>query len=93
MLAKGAVDEARLPRIAETIRRNALAQKRLVDDMLDLSAFVAGRVRLTTESLPIGEPVQAACEVVEPAAKARRIRIDIAVPSLPVCADRLRLQP
>ena len=92
MLAKGAVDEARLPRIAGTIRRNALAQKRLVDDMLDLSAFVAGRVRLTTESLPIGTSVQAACEVVEPAAKARRIRIDIDVPSLRVCADRLRLQ-
>ena len=92
MLLKGMVEPDRVHQIAATIKRNAEVQQRLVDDMLDLSAFIAGRVRLAQEPVTIDDPVQAACEVVKPAADAKRILLDIAVPPLPVRGDRTRLQ-
>jgi signal transduction histidine kinase len=92
MLLKGPSDAARVRRIAETIQRNAAVQHRLVDDMLDLSAFVAGRMRMAPEAVPIAEPLQAACEVVKPAADAKRVRLTLRPADATVHGDRTRLQ-
>jgi len=92
MLLKGAVEQTRFIKIAGTIHRNARAQQRLIDDMLDMSAFVAGRIRMHTEPLALDEPIQAACEVVKPAGDAKHVRISVSVPPVVVSGDRTRLQ-
>ena len=92
MLLKGAVEADRVRHIAEIIKRNAAAQQRLVEDMLDLSTFVSGRMRISAESLLIGESVHAACEVVKPAAEAKHLRLVAAVPAARIIGDKMRLQ-
>jgi len=92
MLLKGAVDPERVRHIAEILKRNAEVQHRLVEDMLDLSTFVSGRMRMAAESVLIGESVQAACEVVKPAADAKHVRLIAAVPPMRVIGDKMRLQ-
>ena len=92
MLMQGAVVPDRFLRVAETIHRNAEAQQRIVEDMLDVSAFVAGRVRMQPEPLTLDQPVEAACQIVRPAADAKQVRLEISVPAFPVRGDRTRLQ-
>jgi PAS domain S-box-containing protein len=92
MLLKGAVEPERMRHIAAIIKRNATAQQRLVEDMLDLSTFVSGRMRIAAESLLVAESVQAACEVVRPAAEAKHVRLVTAVPPARVIGDKMRLQ-
>ena len=92
MLERGAIADERIPRTLEVIRRNAEVQQRLVDDMLDLSAFISGRARLELTRLPLREPVDAACESAAPAARAKGVKLHVAVPEVIVAGDRTRLQ-
>jgi len=92
MLLKGAVEPERVHHIAEVIKRNATVQQRLVEDMLDLSTFVSGRMRIAAESLAIADPVHSACDVVRPAAEAKHVRLVAAVAPARVIGDRMRLQ-
>jgi PAS domain S-box-containing protein len=92
MLTKSVADPSRFAKIAETIRRNAQVQQRLVEDMLDLSIFLSGRVRIDAEHLTIDQPVKAACDTVQPAAQAKRVRLDVSVPASPIVGDLTRLQ-
>lgn len=92
MLVKGAVDVNRTREVAATIHRNADAQLHLVDDMLDVSAFVAGRLRLSIESLSIADVVSGARDVVAPAAEAKRVALQVTVPPIGIRGDRARLQ-
>jgi signal transduction histidine kinase len=78
--------------VLETIRRNAEAQKQVVDDMLDISAFIAGRVRVAMEVMAVREPIEEACQAIKPAADAKRLTIRVAVPAVLVRGDRNRLQ-
>jgi PAS domain S-box-containing protein len=93
MLLEGAVAPERAPDALAAVRRNAEAQKRIVDDMLDVSAFIAGRVQLTYEPIDVEVPIRSAIEVLEPAAAAKRIALslDSSGPAL-VLGDRARLQ-
>jgi PAS domain S-box-containing protein len=93
MLLEGAVAPERVKHALAAIRRNAEAQHRIVDDMLDVSAFIAGRVQLVCEPVDVELPIRAAIEVIEPAAVAKRIHISVhsAGQSL-VLGDRARLQ-
>jgi len=60
----------------DTIDRNARAQARLIEDILDFSRINAGNLRLNVRALNLGEVLRAAIEVVRPAADARGVRID-----------------
>ena len=77
----------------ETIERNATAQARLIEDILDVSRIVAGRLRLSTRRVYPGPIVRAALEVVRPAAEAKLVRIetriDAEVGTLEADPDRL----
>jgi PAS domain S-box-containing protein len=75
-----------------TIRRNAEVQKQVVDDMLDVSAFIAGRVRIAVEELPLAEPIEAACKAIQPGADAKHLTVRVTLPDVQVRADRNRLQ-
>ncbi|WP_394836355.1 ATP-binding protein [Pendulispora rubella] len=86
------------PTVAEkglqTILRNAQAQITIVDDMLDMSRIIAGKMRLELQSIDLGAIVRDAVEVVRPAAEARDIRLDIDSIESPAAlvGDGVRLQ-
>ena len=77
-----------------TILRNATAQTRLVEDILDVARIASGKLRLAMSRVDLAAAVRAALEAVRPAAAARRIRIveDIAPDLGAVYGDLDRLQ-
>jgi PAS domain S-box-containing protein len=60
----------------EVIERNARAQVQLVDDLLDLSRILAGRVRLDVQRLALVDVVRGAVESAFPAAQAKGVRLE-----------------
>ncbi|OON63141.1 hypothetical protein B0920_06965 [Massilia sp. KIM] len=75
LLLQGFRDEAMLRRGLETIERNARAQSQLIEDMLDMSRLIAGKVRVEAKPIAPGEFVLAAVETARPAAMAKRIQL------------------
>jgi PAS domain S-box-containing protein len=59
----------------ETIERNARAQTRIIDDLLDMSRIISGKVRLDVQPLDLSSVVVAALDTVRPAADAKGIRV------------------
>jgi signal transduction histidine kinase len=94
MLLHGARDEATLRRGLQTIERNARAQARLIDDLLDMSKIVSGKVRLEPERIWPASFIHAAVETVRPAALAKQIALDARLDSRagPVLGDSNRMQ-
>jgi signal transduction histidine kinase/ActR/RegA family two-component response regulator len=76
MLGMGALDAAQQARAIETIERNAVVQQRIIEDILDVSRIVTGKIRLEMSSIELLPAVQAAIESVGPAAVARGVRVD-----------------
>jgi PAS domain S-box-containing protein len=94
MLHTNAIPPDKRARAIEIIERNAAAQNRLVEDLLDISRITTGKVRLETQPVFVITPLQEALESVRPAAEAKRIKIEIeADPFTPrVNGDPNRLQ-
>jgi signal transduction histidine kinase len=86
-------DETRRKALA-SIARNAQAQTRVIEDLVDVSRIVAGKLHLRFERLDLRGPVDAAVEVVRPSADARGLQLVVSSPPLPciVDGDRDRLQ-
>jgi PAS domain S-box-containing protein len=59
------------------IERNARAQATIIQDLLDMSAIISGKVRLAVERLDLAMVVRAAAETAAPAAQAREIALDL----------------
>ena len=73
------------PADAETVRegidvigRNAALQSRLIEDILDVSRIVAGKIRIAAAPVDLRVPIDAAVETVRTSAAAKAITIDIA---------------
>jgi signal transduction histidine kinase len=62
MLVNQQVDQEKVPAALAMIERNAQAQKQLVDDLLDVSAIVSGRLRLEPRDIDLAEVVRAAID-------------------------------
>lgn len=62
----------------EVIERNAASQLRLVEDLLDMARVMSGKLRLDLKTIEFEEVVQAAIDVVTPAANAKKIALKIA---------------
>ena len=94
MLTTNSLDEPGRTKAVHVIARNAQAQARLIDDLLDVSRFVAGGVRLDLQATDIVPVVRAAVDAVEPAAHARNVRIfsTLSNERVAVIADPERLQ-
>ena len=69
-------DEAALTEGLATIDRNARAQSRLIEDLLDFSRINAGKLRLNVQSVDLVDVVDAAIDIVRPAADAKGVRIE-----------------
>ena len=68
-------DEATLHRALESIERNARQQVQLIDDLLDLSRIIAGKLRLDMRVVDLGPVLTAAIETARPAAQAKEVEI------------------
>ncbi|HEU4535162.1 MAG TPA: ATP-binding protein, partial [Polyangiaceae bacterium] len=75
MLSSGALDAAQAGRAVATIERNARAQAQLVEDLLDVSRITTGKLKLAVGPLDVGLAIDAALEVVRPAAEAKGVRL------------------
>jgi CheY-like chemotaxis protein len=87
-------DEKVLTQGLEAIDRNARVQAQLIDDLLDVSRIVSGKLSLDVRPLDIASVTRAAINVVQPAADAKGITLDYsAQPGLgAISADSARLQ-
>jgi len=81
-------------RAIAAIERNAHAQTRLIDDLLDVSRAISGKLRLDLKPVNVPDVVRAAIETVNPAMAAKSLRFDTTYdPGTPqVMADPDRLQ-
>jgi signal transduction histidine kinase len=75
LLQRGTQDAATRQRGLEAIERNARAQAKLIDDLLDMSRIIAGKVRLEVQEIDAAGFVEAAVETARPAALAKRIEL------------------
>jgi len=75
LLLQGGRDEAALKRGLSTIERNARAQSELIEDMLDMSRLLAGKVRIDNAPLQPQDFINAALDTTRPAALARQVTL------------------
>ena len=87
------VDEVTARRAAETIERNARAQARIVEDILDVTRIASGGLRVTMRSLQLAPLMQDALETIRPLAKEKALTVEAELQNNVVVAgdpDRLR---
>jgi signal transduction histidine kinase len=87
-------DEPTFARALETIERNAKMQAQLIEDLLDVSRMVTGKVTLDVQPVDLASIIEAALDVVRPAAEARGLRLEsrLDAPVGRVAGDPARLQ-
>ncbi|HMJ14988.1 MAG TPA: ATP-binding protein [Polyangiaceae bacterium] len=75
MLSLGKLGDEQSQRAIEAIERNALAQAQLVEDLLDISRIIAGKLRLEMRQTQLSSVIEAAVDAVKPALQAKGIRL------------------
>ncbi|HYR42621.1 MAG TPA: ATP-binding protein [Terriglobia bacterium] len=70
------LDEITTARAFEAIERNAKAQAELIEDMLDVSRIITGRLRLDMQPVRLSSAVEAALDSVRPTAEAKGVRLE-----------------
>src|SRR5438477_222128 len=80
--------------LLDVIERNAKAQSQVVEDLLDMSSIIRGRMRLVHVPVDLAKVVRAAVDVVAPARAGLRSRIGVHIDDSPllVTGDAARLQ-
>jgi signal transduction histidine kinase/CheY-like chemotaxis protein len=93
-LRRGPVDAASQERALETVERNARAQAQLVEDLLDVSRIVTGKLRLDVRPADLRDVIEAAVDSVRTAADAKEITLETRMHDEPrtVAVDPDRLQ-
>ena len=78
----------------EAIQRNAQLQARLIDDLLDISRVVSGKLRIDPEPVNLSSVVESAAETVRAEAESRAVELSVELPPGPVVVQGapLRLQ-
>lgn len=94
MLRTGGLPPEKRDKGLETIDRNARAQVALIEDILDLSRIVTGKLRLELQAVELVSVIEAAVETVRPALDARDLRLQLALDpdAATVIGDPNRLQ-
>jgi len=75
MLSENRLDEEKSARAFEVIYRNAIAQNQLIGDLLDVSRIITGKLRLDVSMVELIPVINAAMDVVRPAAEAKDVRL------------------
>jgi PAS domain S-box-containing protein len=94
MLRAGRLDPPTSKRAMEIIDRNARAQTQLIDDMLDVSRIITGKLRVHTGSVELLLVIESAIDAIRPAMNSKSITLDLSADSEvgPVLGDADRLQ-
>src|SRR5256712_405070 len=94
LLRSGTLDAAGASRGPEVIERNTRLLAQLIEDLLDVSRIITGKLRLDVGSIALVSVIVAAMEAVQTAADAKGIRLEASLdPALgPISADANRLQ-
>jgi signal transduction histidine kinase/ActR/RegA family two-component response regulator len=87
LLRSAGLEREAAARAVETIERNARTQAQLIEDLLDVSRIVAGRLQLEMRDVSLTEVIRAATDAVRPAAQAKQVRLELDLDPL---ADRVR---
>jgi PAS domain S-box-containing protein len=77
LMEKGNLDEATTAKAVSTIVRNAESQNRLIEDLLDVSRIISGKLRLEVMTINPINVVESALETVRPAAEAKGITLEV----------------
>jgi signal transduction histidine kinase/CheY-like chemotaxis protein len=94
LLRRRNLDDATIDRGLDAIERNAKLQARIVEDLLDVSRAITGKLRLEVATLSLTPVIQAAIEGLRPAADAKGVRLEVALDPAARCisGDAERLQ-
>ena len=94
LLRTGQLDKDGMSHAVEVIERNAAAQRQIIEDLLDVSRIVTGKLRINTQPIDVLLMIHAAIDAVRPAAEAKQIaiRTHVEAPDSIVLADTERLQ-
>lgn len=94
LLSDGKLDDVAAKRALEIIGRNARAQRQLIDDLLDTSRIITGKMRLEVRPVELGPLIEIVVDAVRPAADARSIHIQMVLDPLTssISGDPQRLQ-
>ena len=94
ILSSHHLDEEGSEQALETIDRNAKLQARLIDDMLDVSRIISGKLRLDAQPVDLTSVINGAVETLRPAAEAKQIRMYVTLDfgTGTVLGDPVRLQ-
>lgn len=94
MLRTGMVSADKQEKAIETIERNATSLTQIVEDVLDISRIISGKIRLNVQPVDFPQIVQNAIDAVTPAADARGVRLEAVLDpqASPVSGDPERLQ-
>ena len=93
-LRTGPYNAERVQRAAMAIERSAESQRRLIEDLLDVSGIAAGRLRINLEPTVLADVVDAAIEAIRPRASEKTVSITTTIDdrTLAVHGDEQRLQ-
>ena len=79
ILRTGTLGEDAAKRALETIERNVRNQSQLIEDLLDVSRIISGRLRLDEQRLELSAVVEAAAETIRPVAQAKAVHVAVAI--------------
>jgi signal transduction histidine kinase len=94
MIGGGKLDAETFTRAIESIERNAQAQTRLIEDLLDISRITTGKLRLNVRPVELAAVIESAVDAIQQAAEAKGVslRSTIAPKAGLISADPDRLQ-
>jgi len=94
LLRTGQTVDEKMAKALETIERNARAQAQLIDDLLDVSRIITGKIRIDVRPVDPNSFIEAAVEAVRPAAEAKGVRLQRIMDTgvVTVSGDPVRLQ-
>jgi len=77
LLRTGRLDEVTAARAVETIDRNAKSQAQLIEDILDVSRMITGKLRLNNEPVDIASVINAAIDSVQLAIDSKDLKLEV----------------
>jgi signal transduction histidine kinase/CheY-like chemotaxis protein len=94
LLRSGRLDESRYAQALEVMERNALAQQQIIEDILDVSRIITGKLRLEVSPVELERIVTDAVDSMKPSAEAKGVRLQFIADSAAnlVLGDANRLQ-
>jgi signal transduction histidine kinase/DNA-binding response OmpR family regulator len=93
LVRTGKLEPVQLARALETIERNARSQSQLIDDLLDVSRIITGKLQIEPRAVDLGSIIEGAVEAVRPSFEAKSITLKTTIePEAVVMGDSNRLQ-